>query len=78
MLPRETAALPVAVAVAEAAADDDELLELLHAARKALKAPAAATEAPPRSRFLRERPSSMRSVDLFILILLIILLRIAS
>jgi hypothetical protein len=65
MLPREAAALPVAVA--EAAADDDELLELLHAARKALNAPAAATEAPPRSRFLREMPSSMRPVDLFII-----------
>jgi hypothetical protein len=60
MLPRLAAALPV-----EAAADDDELLELPQALRKAPNAPAAATVAPPRSRFLRESPS-MRSVDLFI------------
>jgi hypothetical protein len=66
MLPREAAALPV-----EEAADDDELLELLQAARKVPNAPAAATVAPPRSRDLREsalpprasRPSSMRPVD---------------
>jgi hypothetical protein len=65
MLPREATALPVEVE-AEAAADDGELLELLQALRKAPNAPAAVTVAPPRSRLLRESPSSMRPVDLFI------------
>jgi hypothetical protein len=70
MLPREAAAAPEALPEAEAAADaaaedEDDDDELLQALRKAPNAPAAATVAPPRSRFRRESPSAMRSADLF-------------